>query len=310
MRSNHRRYIVSSAIALGVAASQSAFAAEELLMGYLRQDGIVIPFARFDGLDWKALQHEDFHVTEEDGRAWYLVNANGDPSTLRAGIWVDLVWDPSGEAGPPFRGQVTDYCAQNLGGDASFEPRIVLSEPRGARAFEVVRQGSVTWDSAIARVEAEFERQESLGVAIDPSRRTGAPTLAWGHPISENTRRKFATKVAMAEARPPDAPALLQATGTRQYPSPPSDEACPGRSDWTGWARESRGRWDLIDGRLQIENCDAKSTAFQTPLLYLSMEERVFVVVDETGYEWGAYIILEVTESGLKRVFAHMYHCL
>ncbi len=66
----------------------------------------------------------------------------------------------------------------------------------------------------------------------------------------------------------------------------------------------------FLVGHLAIDNCDAKSIDSETPLIHLSRGGRNFVVVDVRGYEWGAYVILELGSDGPKRIFEHVYHCL
>jgi hypothetical protein len=73
-----------------IAAAARASSGADLVVAQLRADGIVVPFARFDGDQWSGVSAEDLsHMTDgSDGRV----------DTLRGGDWFDTVSDPEVDA--------------------------------------------------------------------------------------------------------------------------------------------------------------------------------------------------------------------
>jgi len=292
-----------------VALSPESATPEPLVIAELRDDGIVVPFARYNDTKWTPLPLDSLPKNAPSRNTWYIASQDAEPREIHGGLWVDLVEDPSGEAGPRFRGQLTDYCQQANPVERG-SPRFVVSDPRGVSPCEDIPPDSETWRRVLACIRPEFERSESLAVETSGAPRPDTLHLQWGHPVSPKARRTYPLAASVTAVRVVGGSALFHITATRKYPGPSWDEVCDGLSVFDGWVRESGGRPAVLSPHFTIENCDAKGITFSTPMLSLTSGGCTFVLVDETGYEWGAYVILELGSDGPKRVLEYVYHCL
>lgn len=302
-----------SAVLLALAAACGVGHADEsrtLVLAQLRPDGIVVPFARFSEGHWNAVCAEELGRTTSEENYWLLLQADGRTDTLNGGDWLDTTSDSDGEQGAACRGQMTDYRPRSVADEVLPTTGIVLSNAQGAALFENLNEGSEMWRHVMVYVAPEFERQESTEVAASIARDPGSKILWWGHPLSGKARRAIPMTAAITRAVSADGTVLFHATASREYPPPPRDEACSGHSVLNTWVRDESGQLSASDGRLAIDNCDQKSMTFETPLISLSVGGRTFVIVDEVGYEWGAYNILEWTGGGFKLSLESAYHCL
>jgi hypothetical protein len=303
------RHIVLRLTAIaGTAVIARADDATSVVLAQLRPDGIVVPFARFSETQWTAVRRMD-PVRREDESFWFAVR-DGRVDTLRGGEWFDTISDPDGEQDASFRGQITDFCPRDVSGIGRQNVSVVVSDHHGSTAFNVVDEGAEAWRRVMEHVVPEFERQESLQVANSTAREPGSDVLWWGHPVAAKARRKFPTNATIARAVMPNGTILFHAMLSREYPAQPRDEGCPGYTVLNAWLLDVSGQLTVTGNRLMIDNCDQKGITAETPMIALSFDGQVFVVVDEVGYEWGAYQILQWRGNGLQRVHEYAYHCL
>src|SRR5438445_1946667 len=172
--------ILSTSTSIGFAPAQKQKASDEkLIVGILRPDSVIIPFAQYANRKWSNPWHSaqpDDQANEPDTIAdlpkpwfdsfvkssseWYLWSSSGVATTLTTSKTVQVcshcqqVW-----------GLLTDYpnakqpekneCVRNVGA--------VLSEKRHARAMEKLTDASPDWKQIMTFVGPEFERAESVG---------------------------------------------------------------------------------------------------------------------------------------------------
>lgn len=298
--------LLLTAIACGAAVVR-ADNATSVVLGQLRPDGIVVPFASCNSSKWSTVSTKYFD-RHEDSR-WFAFKADGRVDTLRGGEWLETISDPDGDGGT-FHGQMTDYDSRDSSGLGRPTVGVVVSEYRSGVPFEIVNEGSDTWRRLMKHLAPEFDRLEAEQVARSGARDAGADVLWWGHPLADEARSSFPAKAQITRVAVDDDAVLFHATVSREYPPPPRDEGCPGNTVFNAWLLERSARVSVIDSQLVIDNCDQKSVDVETPLIALFLEGRTFVVVDDVGYEWGAYQVLEWKNGGLRRVHEYAYHCL
>ena len=213
--------------------SPESAAPEPLVIAELRDDGIVVPFARYNDTQWTPLPLDSLPKNAPSRNAWYIANQDTGPREIHGGLWVDLIEDPSGEAGPRFRGQLTDYCQRALDRTANMTQRIVASDSSGLRSCEPLPERSETWRRVIGSIRSEFERSKSVAVGMSAAPRPDSLHLQWGHPLSSADRQRLPLTTAVIEVRAGGS-RLYHVSASRTYPSPPWDEACPGLSQFNG----------------------------------------------------------------------------
>lgn len=58
----------------------------------------------------------------------------------------------------------------------------------------------------------------------------------------------------------------------------------------------------LLDSRVSLTDCDLKGPSFATPLGILNLKNATYIFVSEHGSEDESYLILELDQSGLRKV--------
>lgn len=91
----------------------------------------------------------------------------------------------------------------------------------------------------------------------------------------------------------------------KHYQKPPTarDAGCYEVSLFQGWIlkREKSG-FAFDAGQLLFTDCDRKGPSTMIPMATMKLMDQVFLFVREHGWESESYIILDLTESGLHRV--------
>ena len=91
----------------------------------------------------------------------------------------------------------------------------------------------------------------------------------------------------------------------KQYPklTASGEPACGDVSLFKGWISvDEKGGLALMDSIFFFTDCDRKGPSTMIPLGLTTLQEQTFLFVREHGWESESYIILELNESGLHRV--------
>ncbi|HSK09420.1 MAG TPA: hypothetical protein VK911_07580 [Vicinamibacterales bacterium] len=297
-----------------VGAQDASFA-----LAVLRQDGIVIPFAHFDGRRW---------------RNRWPVAGKGFPVPLRiadvpGGWWPDgdpiTAWTAWRRQGPPV--EVTSQapvslliqCQRGLGIRTSYSaaekpPDVVQPYPKdglataGAVVVEqprLIEASSSEWRAVDAAVQREVRDLEDKAV----KRFVGA----WVHPTPRAQRDKqpFTPEVIMAVT-----PRAFYFEGVKTYPPAP---LAPGE----GWRRMAKPRnacnmltyaagWVLLDDKgrptvrasADITDCNREGLVYSLPLGLIRHDDRVFWVVQVSGWGYERYEVMEVRGDEVRSAIA------
>lgn len=91
----------------------------------------------------------------------------------------------------------------------------------------------------------------------------------------------------------------------KQYPKQTAtgEPGCNDVSLFQGWvSADEKGSMDLMDNNFVFTDCDRKGPSTMIPLGLTTLQEQTFLFVREHGWESEDYIILELNKSGLDRV--------
>jgi hypothetical protein len=311
------RLLAAAALAVSLTAGVFGFqrpgADGPLTLGVLREDGILLPFAAFDGRRWS---------TPWPG----AIGGRGGgprelPATLDAvpsGWWGRRVpsqwrlWPRDGQAASPLRllgpamtlvgearrlGLRTDYRSPA----APLVPPFELPYPKAGLA--VGGDATVEPIASVSRHVREFQQLgERLRQAIDQAEKRAIDLIAgrtgWRHPFDAKARALAVPEIeawyTSALAQPDAAASYIEAV--KKYPELPEDRGCGLESVITGWvhqsSRDQRLRPELT---AVISYCDRARASYMLPLGKLRLADRTYWVYQMSGQDHEWYAVAELT---------------
>jgi hypothetical protein len=283
------------------------------VLGVLRRDGVVLPFAAYDGRRWRAPWPADTRFAELPislesidpdwwGRAappqsmalWSGGQARGDlklvapamirlPCGLRLGISTN--YHPAEVPPPPME---QPYPKDGL----------VISTGQAIAPIETVAEGSPARQMVALEIVEEFDRQEQ---------RAAAEFMRWEHPVRRQDRRKIPIEVEALYRAPMDDAGwtAYYVEAVRRYPPGPDDEGCGLLTSVRGWLRDGpKGERDA-ELSAQISYCDRYGVTFMLPLGLLKVRSGTYWVYQVAGYEREAYLIAKPTRRSVERALSY-----
>lgn len=288
--------------------------AGDLVLGVLRRDGIVTPFATFDGRRWKGrwpddIRNRELPISLQDvPESWWGVDV--PPRTMT--IWRDGVragsvtltgvtttrlmceprvslksdHKPSAPLPPPFE---LPYPKDGLvvAGNASVEP---IQSPQ---------RGSAEWNQAMILITDDFNRAEN---------RAAQAFTAWQHPVKPEQRRMIPITMEAIYRAPTDDPqwTAYYVEAVRQYP--------PGREDKDGCGLATFGHgWVLLGPKNEakvhvsatVTYCDRKGVSYMLPFGLIRANGKPYWVFQYSGFEEEWYEVAEATRRGVDPIVAY-----
>lgn len=295
--------------ALAVAAALTALAAadaprERFGVGVLRRDGIVIPFAAFDGRKWSAnwpRPQLDLTVpvtlTAVPSRWWgptppleqwqVMTAAGTNGARVVQPDWVDVLCVRQ-------IGLRTDYRAVT-----PVPPRSVQPYPKDGLAISPPREVE-----PIAVLPAEGDEARSLGPVVqaafnEAERRTEDQS---GHPITRRAREGIVPTIEAVYAYGRTT-RVYYVEAMRAYRElGQSQGECAAVSVGTGWfARDISGIRELIT-KVDILNCSRATASYMLPLGVLRLNNRLYWLAQFSGFDHERYVVLEIKEKSVEVV--------
>ncbi len=298
-----------------------AIEAEEraMLIGVARSDGVIIPFACFDGSRWDnpwpeagATADTSIHALDAIPKAWY------DPLAAIPREWFIRTISESFRAVEVKRavsaqsrrssitGLESGFISKNT--VRSWEPQpgspsipqtnrgiskegIALSRNSQTYAIAAVEKESAEWRAMFAVIREEFSKAEEKR----------------GHPLQKEVREgeELVMLSLYKGVREPDGSTVCRFEAARNYVAsallPGSSPA--GCSRLSGWIRLDRtGRPSLIQKEFVLERFSAPLEQALFPLGMLAIGGINFWVVEERLHGDEYYKILEINRSGVRTV--------
>lgn len=261
------------------------------VVGMLREDGVLVPFARYNNERWSgpkslADQAKPWFERGSFPATWYFWPSLDSPTVLKA---IKVV-------------RVENHC-----------------------------QTIWAIQSNLPRPPGEVDRRDNIGVALDVKQKVESFMRLEGQAresadLSSLVKSSFekAEQARMPKTNPwRDAwtPATLQKLyrsrarvngqhiyyfeAEKQYENRPgsADPSCKDVSFFQGWImRRSDERLILMSSSLALTDCDMKTERSTAPFGVIAIKDRTFLIAEEHGYEDESYIIFEIRGSTIRRV--------
>jgi hypothetical protein len=283
------------------------------VLGVLRRDGAVLPFAAYDGRRWQA--------------PW-----PADPRSAELPISLESV-DPDwwGRAGPPQsftlwaggkpRGElklvapvmIPLQCGTRLGVSTNYHPAevppppteqpypkdgLVISSNQPIAEIETIPENAPVRQTIAAAIAREFDNEET---------RAANAFMQWSHPVRRQDRQKMPIEVEALYRAPMDQEgwSVYYVEAVRRYQPGPEDEGCGLVTSARGWVREGpKGERDP-ELSAQITYCDRYGMTYMLPLGLLKVRSGTYWVYQAAGYEREAYLIAKPGRRSTERTLSY-----
>lgn len=278
---------------------------EPFVLGVLRRDGVVSPFAAFDGRSWsapwpEALRYLEIPITLDavPGKWWG-----------KAGLPAEMtIWTNGSRRGTLRLGRPTTLrvmCATRLGLTSSYratEPApppmeqpypkdgLVISGGQMIEAIDSVPRTSPEWVPAAVSLIEPFDRAELAAINAFTD---------WKHPISRADRRKAPVELETMYRAPMDEPGwtAYYLEAIKRYPAGRDDGDCGLVTSAAGFAAIGPGgkHWFRLYAR--VTYCDRAGSTFMLPLGLIKARGRSHWIYQLSGYDREGYVVVHPTPS-------------
>lgn len=305
--------LIAAVLALELPAPALQDGASKFVMGVLRRDGVVVPFAAYDGRRWRGRWPDDIRSRElpislesvpedwwgiepaprtmsiwRDGARVGSLNLTGvamTPLMCEPRITVRSDYKPATPAPPPFE---VPYPKDG----------VVISGSATLERIEPVEKGSADWNRIVIAIEEEFNREETAAAREFSS---------WSHPVSTD-RRKLVPIGLEALYRAP-----MRDEGWTAFYVEAVREYAPSKVDRDGCGLATFGHgWVLVRGNdirlrltAKVTYCDRKGVSYMLPFGVIRSGNRIFWVYQFSGFEEEWYEVVEPTRGGVESHVAY-----
>lgn len=297
--------------ALGPAPQRSRRAprpGEAFTLGVLRADGVILPFATWDGEGWSAdwpaaiLQLELPIDLDAIPAKWW--GAAGRPGTFA--LWSEGT--RVGDVTPERPAMVVVMCDRRIGLRTSTRAPVALpppSEPTPKQGLVISGSQPIDPIARVSQYAADFKALAlALGeAAADAEDRAARRFSDWKHPFLREQRRKVPVELEALYRVPMDDPAWGSATyieAVKKYPARPWDEGCGLVTSVSGWIRRSPKGEVKYDLSARITYCDRKGVTYMLPLGAVKVGGHTFWVFQMSGWTGEWYSVVRPSPKGIE----------
>jgi hypothetical protein len=290
--------IVVAALATTTAAQPQRFA-----LAIVRLDGRIVPFAAYESGRWERAWPEADEATEG------TPTVDGTPSIWRKrGAHVPVIWHVWPSSGGDridahVKGaEIVDaHCTRQVAlttelaeakEDGVVNISIAVDSNLPLSRVEEVRRSASSWRDAEQTVVASFSRLEAAKADVDyPQLRAETPT-----PTPELTK-------LYREANSARSPMYFVSEKKYRTPFSTQEPGCTVVTVMTGWLTPTAaGSLTLLDPRVFVTDCDRKEARTAFPLAAVHVQDRLFWVLQERGYEDETYVIVDIRRADVRHV--------
>jgi hypothetical protein len=298
-----RTLCVGAAAAAIVASVAAADAARETFgVGVLRRDGIIVPFAAFDGKRWSnpwPLPDREvlvpINVASVPSKwwgptppldTWQVITSSG-ATVVRVGQldWVDVQCTRQ-------VGLRTDYRAQRPAPPRTAQPYpkdgLAIAPPRPVDRIDVVSPVGDEARALLPTILTSFN---------DAERRTEG---RFGHPIARRAREGIAPTIEAIYAYGGES-RVFYVEATRTYRRLGETlEDCAGIGFGTGWFVRDAAGIRTLTMVVDILNCDRNTASYMLPLGVLQLNGKIYWLAQFSGFDHERYAVVEVKPKSVE----------
>jgi hypothetical protein len=296
--------------------ARSQTRSDGLVVGVFRPDGVIVPFTRYARGKWTnpwalspySQPHEPktiadltlpwYKSTVSASMKWFVAIASQPMMNVNTSKSVQVcshcqkVWGlptdyaKSTQAGP-------NECVVNIG--------VAISQHKQVLKREQLTNASPEYRQIAEFVTPRFNQAESKTLS-GPSIQQYAAQLP---------RAEARTKVQLSVRRlyrfhdSGNGRTLFYFEVSKEYAKPPQahDAGCNNISMFAGWVvRNPNGKLFLLNSQFLPTDCDMKDSGLIWPLAIIKVDDLVFAVCEEDGYEGESYLILEIRRRAVRQV--------
>lgn len=299
-----RAIVVCGAVmALGAAAA-AADRPGAFGVGVLRRDGVIVPFAAFDGKRWSAPWPEPaleltvpIDLRAVPSRWWGPTRAleswqawtAGEPHTLRIvqPDWVDV------------------HCVRQIGLRSDYLPGDV-SPPRTEQPYP--KDGlAVSPPQPVDRISvvpAATAEARSLMPALLDAFNVAERKVEdrYGHPVARRAREGRDPEVEAVYAFG-DRPRVYYIEATRQYRKlGQSQHDCTAVAFGTGWFARDGDQVRSLTTAVDLLPCDRSGASYMLPLGVMRIGARVFWLAQFSGWDHERFVVVEIKPKAVEAI--------
>jgi len=274
-------------------------------LGVLRRDGIVIPFAAFDGKSWSSpwpgdLQWLELPVSLRDVPERWFGKA-GTPEHLI--VWSGGVKGATIDVSNPVTFPVS--CARRLGLRTTFRateenprpavqpyPKSGLAVSAGAtiEPIEILNSSSEDWKRLGQALYEPFAVAEDVAVKRIPD---------WKHPIKPEFRRRVNPEIEALYRAPMDIEGwtAYYIEAIKRFPPGPDDKGCGLVTSVAGSILVGPGLKREFRLHAVVSYCDRRDVLYFLPLGRVTVKGRISWIYKQAGYGAEHYIVARPTRS-------------
>jgi hypothetical protein len=278
-------------------------------IGLLRRDGVVTPFATFDGKTWTSPWPADLQslsvpisLDTVPGKWWG-----------KAGALTEMTLWAGGERHGTVRlerpATVRIMCSARAGLRSNYVSSLPVPPPieRSFPKDGLVVSGSTAVDPimVVPRSSPEWQTSEvGMVKAFDEAETTAAQSFTqWKHPVERPQRRQVPVELEALYKAPMDAPGWVayRFQAVKRYAPQPADGNCGLRSSGVGWIAVGPNGKHWTQLAVDITYCDRMDDVITLPFGLIRAGGRSYWVYQLSGYDREGYVIARPTPKGIER---------
>ena len=279
-------------------------------IGALRRDGIVSPFAVFDGKHWSVPWPADLPIRERSlspGRIPYLWWGKTGPLTEMA-AWIDGVNRGIVHLTRPVPlrvmcewriGLVSDYHSGEPAVPPYVQPYpkdgLAVSGTQRVDTIETLSATSPEWSQTAGFIKEEFDKAEQAAARL---------YTQWKNPIPPSVRQSTPVEIEAMYRAPMDREGWVAyyVEGIKSYPPGPGDDNCG--------LVASAGGWMIVgpDGKRSIKlhgdltYCDRRGVTYMLPLGLIKTAGKSYWAFQMSGNGREGYMVVRPTTNGAETI--------
>lgn len=277
------------------------------MLSVLRRDGIVVPFAAFNGRRWAGRWPDRVPLErpislDDIPDAWWGV----EPAPRRMHHWSDGVRVGDVTVTAPI---VTSLmCAPRMALRSDYKP-LLAAPPRFVLPFPkdgLLVSGDVTVSKIDTLDPASAEGADVLALAIDEFNRqesaAASAFTAWRHPVKPAARKKMPATLEALYRAPTEDPELTAyfIEAVRQYPPGPAEKDGCGLATYvSGWVVTGPNGRATVRIGAHVTFCDRKGVAYMLPFGLVRADGKNYWVFQYSGFEMESYEVIRPHRGGV-----------
>jgi hypothetical protein len=278
----------------------------------LRRDGVLIPFASFDGRAW-SVQWPDSDVKEPlpisrddipkkwwgpqgPDTPWRALLPGAEPRPLTLGQPVHAKIFCSGHAA-----LATDYRGGPIDPREPTVPKDGLAVSGNVKIDEILSVSVHSPDAkrVIGLITGEFNKEEALAATH---------FVSWAHPYSAAARAEFPIELEAfyrtTDSTKRGAWKTIYVEAIRRFPTRPGDNGCGLITFVRGWITEQEGKVPVINLGARVTYCDRAEVSFMLPFGRMLLDNEVYWVYQISSWRDEVYSVSRIRSTDVRPVVA------